>query len=103
MMNQASAYSGSNLAKNQDVRKYSPGTGLFIIQIWMAGQRRLGIPAPTPVPAPTLGAKVQTNLTLRYLITVTRSCSKPRSMESIISGLRIRVKITLASPLQFAI
>ena len=31
--------------------KCSPGAGLFMIQNWVAGQRRLGIPAPIPTPA----------------------------------------------------
>ena len=34
-----------------DSPKCSPGTGLFMIQHWVAGQRRLGIPAPIPIPA----------------------------------------------------
>ena len=34
-----------------DSPKCSPGTGLFMIQNWVAGQRRLAIPAPIPAPA----------------------------------------------------
>ena len=34
-----------------DSPKCSPGAGLFMIQNWVAGQRRLAIPAPIPTPA----------------------------------------------------
>ena len=34
--------------------KCSPKTSLFIIQNWVAGQRRLGIPAPMLIPHPRI-------------------------------------------------
>ena len=45
-----------------DSPQCSPGAGLFIIQNWVAGQRRLEIPAPMPIPHPriNIGGQIPT-------------------------------------------